>query len=62
VALSAADKDLGSGGAMLLPDLTDSSGTVHHLVVGAGKDGNLYVVNRDSMGKFSATATTSTSS
>ena len=41
---------------MLLPDLTDSSGTVRHLAVGAGKDGNLYVVNRDSMGKFSASA------
>jgi outer membrane protein assembly factor BamB len=56
VALSAADQDLGSGGAMLLPDLTDSGGAVHHLVVGAGKDGNIYVVNRDSMGKFSPTA------
>ncbi len=54
VALSAADKDLGSGGAMLLPDLTDAGGTVHHLIVGAGKDGNIYVVNRDSMGKFSS--------
>ncbi len=49
---SAADHDLGSGGEMLLPDLTDSSNTVRHLVVGAGKDGNIYVVNRDSMGKF----------
>jgi hypothetical protein len=28
-------------------------GTVHHLAVGAGKDTNIYVVNRDSMGKFS---------
>lgn len=54
VAESQADEDLGSGGAMLLPDLTDSGGTVRHLMVGAGKDGNLYVVNRDSMGKFSA--------
>ena len=51
---SAADLDLGSGGAMLLPDLTDSSGTARHLMVGAGKDGNLYVVNRDSMGRFSS--------
>jgi outer membrane protein assembly factor BamB len=46
------DVDLGSGGAMLLPDVTDSGGITRHLVVGAGKDGNLYVVNRDSMGKF----------
>jgi hypothetical protein len=54
VAESNADQDLGSGGAMLLPDLTDSTNTVRHLVVGAGKDGNIYVVNRDSMGKFNA--------
>jgi hypothetical protein len=51
---SSADQDLGSGGGMLLPDLTDSAGAVRHLMVGAGKDGNLYVVNRDNMGKFSA--------
>ena len=50
---SAADLDLGSGGVLLLPDLTDAAGTVRHLMVGAGKDGNLYVVNRDSMGHFS---------
>jgi PQQ-like domain len=54
VAESGADEDLGSGGEMLLPDLTDSTNTVRHLVVGAGKDGNIYVVNRDSMGKFNA--------
>jgi len=51
---SAQDEDLGSGGEMLLPDLTDSTNTVRHLVVGAGKDGNIYVVNRDAMGKFNA--------
>ena len=49
---SASDEDLGSGGGMLLPDLTDSANTVRHLIIGAGKDGNIYVVNRDSMGKF----------
>jgi len=54
VAESSADQDLGSGGEMLLPDLTDSSNTVRHLVIGAGKDGNIYVVNRDSMGKFNS--------
>jgi hypothetical protein len=46
------DTDLGSGGMIVLPDLKDGSGNTHHLAVGAGKDGNLYVVNRDSMGKF----------
>ncbi|MGA8107952.1 MAG: pyrrolo-quinoline quinone [Acidobacteriaceae bacterium] len=54
VAESNADEDVGSGGALVLPDLTDSSGAVHHLAVGAGKDANIYVVNRDSMGKFNA--------
>ncbi|HVH83397.1 MAG TPA: hypothetical protein VM713_03670, partial [Steroidobacteraceae bacterium] len=52
VAESNGDVDLGSGGIMLLPDLADSGGTTRHLAVGAGKDGNLYVVSRDSMGKF----------
>jgi hypothetical protein len=46
------DEDLGSGGVMLLPDLKDASGKVRHLAVGAGKDQVIYVVNRDSMGKF----------
>jgi hypothetical protein len=54
VAESNADQDLGSGGEMLLPELTDSTNTVRHLVIGAGKDGNIYLVNRDSMGKFNA--------
>ena len=54
VAESTSDTDLGSGGILLLPDLTDASGTVRQLAVGAGKDGNLYVVDRDSMGKFNA--------
>jgi hypothetical protein len=52
MAESAADVDLGSGGAMLLPDLSDKSGAVRHLVVGAGKDHNIYVADRDNMGKF----------
>ena len=46
------DEDLGSGGALLLPDLTDSLGHTRHLAVGAGKDSNIYVVDRDAMGKF----------
>ncbi len=54
VSENASDTDLGSGGAMLLPDLTDSTGTTRHLAVGAGKDGNIYVVNRDNMGKFNS--------
>ena len=46
------DADLGSGGALVLPDFTDSSGQVRHLAVGAGKDENIYVVDRDAMGKY----------
>ncbi len=46
------DTDLGSGGVLLLPDLSDGAGNTLHLAVGAGKDDDLYVVNRDSMGKF----------
>jgi hypothetical protein len=56
VAESNADQDLGSGGAMLLPDETDVSGNVRHLAVGAGKDENIYVTDRDNMGKFSPTS------
>jgi hypothetical protein len=48
------DTDLGSGGAIVLPDLSDGAGHTLHLAVGAGKDNNLYLVNRDSMGKFSS--------
>ncbi len=48
------DVDLGSGSAMLLPDLTDALGAVRHLAIGAGKDSIMYVVDRDSMGKFVA--------
>jgi hypothetical protein len=49
---SASDTDLGSGGALVLPNFTDSLGVLKHLAVGAGKDGNIYVVDRDNMGKF----------
>ena len=44
---SAAEIDL--SGALVLPDLTDASGKIWHLAVGAGRDANIYVVNRDSL-------------
>jgi hypothetical protein len=47
------DQDLGSGGTIVLPDLADNSGKTWHLAVGAGKDSNIYLVDRDNMGKFS---------
>ena len=48
------DEDLGSGGEVLLPDETDAASVVRHLIVGAGKDSNIYLADRDNMGKFEA--------
>lgn len=51
---SIADTDFGSGGPLLLPDVTDSTGKTRHLAVGAGKDSIIYVIDRDNMGKFNS--------
>jgi hypothetical protein len=48
------DTDLGSGGAILVGPIKDSSGTSWNFAAGAGKDSNLYLVNRTSMGGFSS--------
>lgn len=56
VSASNADTDLGSGGAMVFPDFVDASGKTRHLAVGAGKDGHLYVVDRDAMGKWNGSS------
>ncbi len=48
---TAIDIDLGSGGALVLPDISGTASKLR-LVVGAGKDGNIYVANRDNMGKW----------
>jgi hypothetical protein len=52
---SGGDVDFGSGGPLLLPDVTDAAGKTRHLAVGSGKDANIYVLDRDNMGKFSPT-------
>lgn len=56
--LSSVDEDLGSGGLLLLPDLP--SGPNPRLLVQAGKEGKIYLINRDtgSMGEFCTTCTT----
>ncbi len=46
------DIDFGSGGIMLLPA---QRGSVAHLAVAAGKDGNMYLMNEDSLGGHSTT-------
>ena len=42
------DSDFGSGGAAMLVD--QPSSPVRHLVIGGGKDGALYLLNRDALG------------
>jgi hypothetical protein len=58
VSESNGDVDFGSGGPLLLPDIKDTAGATHHLAVGIGKDQNIYVVDRDSMGKFNSSKNT----
>src|SRR5262249_35121933 len=48
--LIANDADLGSGGPIVIPDHT----SVHpHEMIGAGKDGRIFVIDRDRLGGFS---------
>lgn len=49
------DSDLGSGGPLLLPDGTGSAAHPH-LLVAAGKNGAIYLIDRDSMGHFDPSA------
>jgi hypothetical protein len=47
--LDTGDVDLGSGGVLLLPD---QSGANPHLLVSCGKEGTIYLLNRDNLGGF----------
>jgi hypothetical protein len=52
-ALEAGDEDLGSGGPLVLPD---QPGPNPHLLIGAGKDGKIFLLNRDGLGGFNPSA------
>jgi len=56
--LNGGDTDVGSGGVLLLPDLP--AGSAHqHLLVQMGKEGKIYLIDRDNMGKFCSSCTSS---
>jgi hypothetical protein len=44
------DHDFGSGGTAILADLPGEP--ITHLIIGGGKDGTLYVLNRDNLGGY----------
>src|ERR1035438_8153158 len=51
-ALDQSDADFGSGGVLVLPD---QPGSIPHMAVAAGKDGNMYLMNEDKLGGYSPT-------
>jgi hypothetical protein len=52
--LNSGDLDVSSGGALILPD--QSSGGHTHLLVQAGKEGRISLVDRDSMGGYNTSS------
>lgn len=52
--LQNSDADLGSGGPLLLPDSVGSAAHPH-LIVGAGKEGKIYLLDRDNLGHYNGT-------
>ena len=51
--LNAVDEDLGSGGPLVLPDYMGTKAHPH-LLVGCGKEGKIYLLDRDNLGQFNA--------
>jgi hypothetical protein len=54
--LDGQDGDLGSGGPLLLPPQTLSSGSTLYPLLQAGKSGKIYILDRNKLGGFNATA------
>lgn len=52
--LDDSDADLGSGGVLLLPQVIGTT-KIHNLLVQAGKEGTIYMLNTTNMGKYGAT-------
>jgi autotransporter-associated beta strand protein len=50
-ALDDADEDFGSGSPLVLPDSAGIPGHPH-LIIAAGKEGTIYLLDRDNLGKF----------
>ncbi|HEX6773021.1 MAG TPA: chitobiase/beta-hexosaminidase C-terminal domain-containing protein, partial [Acidobacteriaceae bacterium] len=55
--LSSADLDQGSGGILMMPD---QQGANPHILLQAGKEGRLLVLNRDSLGGYATGVTSNT--
>src|SRR5271165_3865698 len=51
--LDGGDLDVASGGLMLLPDSAGTT-TYPHILIGCGKNGAIYVVDRDNLGQFNS--------
>jgi hypothetical protein len=49
--LGVTDMDVGSGGPVILPDSVGSAAHPH-LLIGAGKEGRIYLIDRDHIGHF----------
>jgi hypothetical protein len=49
---NASDGDLGSGGPLVHPIMKNATAHTEQLVIGAGKDRNIYLADRNAMGKF----------
>jgi len=55
--LDSNDNDFGSGGVLAIPD---QGAPIPHLAVAAGKDGNMYLLNRDNLGGLSTSSSPKT--